>query len=152
MNVSTYFSTVKDFRVRGRCLHLLNDILGLVLVGVLADCNDFSEIFDYGCQNINFLRIDLVFTFANDIPSADTLERVFKYLKTNELEKCYRDFLGDFSLSNKQICIDGKELRSTIPSGHKHALVRMVNAWVVESVLSFGQYQVGEKSNRSGEP
>lgn len=147
MNVSTYFSTVKDFRVRGRCLHLLDDILGLVLVGVLADCDDFSEIFDYGCQNIDFLRTDLGFILANGIPSEDTLERVFRHIKPNELEKCYRDFLGDFSLANKQICIDGKELRSTIPSGNKHALVRMVNAWVVESGLSFGQYQVGEKSN-----
>ncbi len=68
-------------------------------------------------------------------------------MKTNELEKCYQAFLGDLSLANKHICIDGKELRSTIPAGHKHALVRMVNAWVVESGFSFGQYQVGEKTN-----
>jgi hypothetical protein len=68
----------------------LSDILGLVLVGILADCDDFSEIFDYGTQNIFFLRSDLGFTFANGISSEDTLERVFKYLKTNELEKYYR--------------------------------------------------------------
>ena len=147
MDISSYFSLVSDFRVVGRCSHLLSDILGLVLVGVLADCDDFSEIFDYGTQNISFLRSDLGFTFANGIPSEDTLERVFKYLKTNELEKCYAAFLGDLSLANKHICIDGKELRSTIPAGHKHALVRLVNAWVVESGFSFGQYQVGEKTN-----
>jgi predicted transposase YbfD/YdcC len=58
-----------------------------------------------------------------------------------------QSFLGDLSLATQQIFIDGKELRSTIPAGHKHALVRMVNAWVVEAGLSFGQYQVGEKSN-----
>jgi predicted transposase YbfD/YdcC len=147
MDISTYFSTVKDFRVRGRCLHLLSDILGLVLVAILADCDDFSEIFDYGVQNISFLQSDLGFTFAHGIPSEDTLERVFKHLKTNELSSCYQSFLGDLSLANKQICIDGKELRSTIPAGHKHALVRMVNVWVVEAGLSFGQYQVGEKTN-----
>jgi predicted transposase YbfD/YdcC len=152
MVISSYFSVVTDFRVVNRCSHVLSDILGLVLVGVLADCDDFSEIFDYGTQNISFLRSDLGFIFGNGIPSEDTLERVFKHLKTNELEKCYQAFLGDLSLANKQICIDGKELRSTIPSGHKHALVRMVNAWVVESGLSFGQYQVGEKSNRCGDP
>lgn len=147
MEISTYFSVVKDFRVLGRCSHSLSDILGLVLVGVLADCDDFSEIADYGLQNIDFLRSDLGFVFAHNIPSEDTLERVFKFLKTKELEKCYQAFLGDLSLANKQICLDGKELRSTIPAGRKHALVRMVNAWVVESGLSFGQYQVGEKSN-----
>ncbi len=147
MSISSYFSVVQDFRVLGRCSHSLSDILGLVLLGILADCDDFLEIFDYGNQNINFLRSDLGFTFANGIPSKDTLERVFKHLKTSDLEQCYQSFLGDLSLARKQICIDGKELRSTIPSGHKHALVRMVNAWVVESGLSFGQYQVGEKSN-----
>jgi predicted transposase YbfD/YdcC len=152
MNVSTYFSTVKDFRVRGRCLHLLSDILGLVLVAILADCDDFSEIFDYGVQNISFLQSDLGFTFAHGIPSEDTLESVFKHLKTNELSSCYQSFLGDLSLANKQICIAGKELRSTIPAGHQHALVRMVNVWVVEAGLSFGQYQVGEKTNRCGDP
>lgn len=147
MDIRSYFSGVKDFRVIGRCSHLLSDILGLVLVGVLADCDDFSEIYDYGTQNIDFLRSDLGFSFPNGIPSEDTLERVFKNLNVNELANSYKSFLGDLSVANKQICIDGKELRSTVPSGRKHALVRMVNAWVVESGLSFGQYQVGEKSN-----
>jgi hypothetical protein len=64
--------------------------LGLFLVAVLSDCDDFSEIYDYGTQNIAFLCSDLGFTFANGILSEDTLERVFKYLKTNELEKYYR--------------------------------------------------------------
>ncbi len=73
-------------------------------------------------------------------------------MKTSELSNCYQIFLGDLSLATKQICLDGKELRSTIPIGHKHALIRMVNAWVVESGLSFGQYQVGEKTNRCGDP
>lgn len=147
MPVSSYFSSVPDFRVVNRCSHLLSDILGLVLVGILADCDDFSEIKDYGVQSIEFLKADLGFSFPNGIPSEDTLERVFKHLATNTLATCYQTFLGDLALANKQICIDGKELRSTIPTGHKHALVRMVNAWVVESGLSFGQYQVGEKSN-----
>jgi hypothetical protein len=92
MDISSYFSVVKDSRVVGRCSHLLSDILGLVLVAILADCDDFSEIFDYGNQNIDFLRLYLGFTFTNGIPSADTLERVFKHLITKELEQCYQTF------------------------------------------------------------
>lgn len=90
MDISSYFSEISDFRVIGRCSHLLSDILGLVLVGIVVDCDDFSEIFDYGNQNIFFLCSDLGFIFANGIPSADTLERVFKHLKTKDLERCYR--------------------------------------------------------------
>lgn len=64
MEISTYFSKVKDFRVIGRCSHLLGDILGLVIVGVLADCDDFVEIADYGQSNIAFLRSELGFSKA----------------------------------------------------------------------------------------
>jgi hypothetical protein len=52
--------------------------LGLVLVlaAIFSDCDDFSEIFDYCNQNIDFLRSELGFTFTNGIPSADTLESI----------------------------------------------------------------------------
>jgi predicted transposase YbfD/YdcC len=147
MDIFSVFSEIEDFRVQGRCLHHLSEILGLILVGVIADCDDFCEIADYGKGNLSFLRTDLGFHFKNGIPSEDTLERVFKHLNPLQLAECYTRFLGDLSLSNKQIAFDGKELRSTIPKGKKHALVQMVNVWVVESGLSFGQYQVDKKSN-----
>jgi predicted transposase YbfD/YdcC len=147
MKISEYFGNITDYRVIGRCTHLLSDILGLVIVGVVADCDDFQEIADYGKSNISFLRSEFGFSFAHRIPSVDTFERVFKRLDTKELEKSYHEFIGDLSLSGKQVCIDGKELRNTIPQGSKHALVRMVNAWVCENGLSFGQSNVDTKSN-----
>lgn len=145
--MKSHFTEVQDFRVQGRCLHYLWDILGLVLCGVLADCDDFVEICDYGKDNIEFLQKELGFDFPNGIPSEDTLERVFKYLETQEVEKAYNNLLSDISLKNKQISIDGKELRSCIPKGKKHSLVQMVNVWVSEHQLSFGQTKVEEKSN-----
>lgn len=141
------FSEVDDFRVKGRCTHTLGDILGLVLIGIIADCDDFSEIADYGRDNIGFLRAEVGLPLLGGIPSEDTLERVLKYLNTKQLQDCYLANLGEVSLLGKHLCIDGKELRSTIPSGKKHALVQMVNVWVQESGLSFGQYRVAKKSN-----
>ena len=147
MHIPTYFTEVQDFRVQGRCQHRLGDILGLILCGTLADCDDFSEIEDYGNDNIDFLREELGFEFFNGIPSEDTLDRVLRYLASDELEASFRACLEDISLSGKHLRIDGKELRGTIPSGKKHALVQMVNVWVDELSLSFGQYQVDAKSN-----
>ena len=143
----SYFTKVQDFRVQGRCLHYLWDILGLVLCGVLSDCNDFVEIRDYGKDNIEFLKKELGFDLPHGIPSEDTLERIFKHLNPTELEKAYNELLSDISLKNKQISIDGKELRSCIPKGKKHSLVQMVNVWVSDYQLSFGQKKVEEKSN-----
>lgn len=78
MQIPRYFSKVQDFRVQGRCHHQLGDILGLILCGMLADCDDFSEIEDYGRDNIAFLREELGFALTNEIPSEDTLFLPFK--------------------------------------------------------------------------
>ena len=140
-------SEVQDFRVQGRCYHQLGDILGLVLCGTLADCDDFSEMEDYGNDNIDFLKEELGFGFTNGIPSEDTLDRVLRHLASDQLENCFKSCLQDIALAGKHLRIDGKELCGTIPSGKKHALVQMVNVWVDEVGLSFGQCQVEAKSN-----
>src|SRR5690348_8757988 len=130
MELKESLSKVAAFRVQGRCLHGLVDILGLVLCGVIADWDDFDEIADYGKDNINFIRNQLGLCFDNGIPSADTLNRVLRYVDSHYLQECFKACLADLSLAGKQLCIDGKELRGTIPTGKKHALVRMVNIWV----------------------
>lgn len=147
MNISFFFDEVEDFRVVGRCKHLLSDILGLILLGSLADCNDFSEIQDYGEDNIEELRNHFGFIFSNGIPSGDTLERVMRYINPKELESCYHACYKDIKLQGKHLCIDGKELRGTIKSGKKKAEVQMVNIWIDELGLSFGQEQIETKSN-----
>ena len=85
MNIPSYFSQISDFRIKGRCLHSLGDVLGLILCGVLADCDDYSEIVDDGKDKLSFLRQDLGFIFANDIPSEDSLERVMRKIKPDNL-------------------------------------------------------------------
>ena len=138
----SYFSLVSDFRVLGRCLHNLCDILGLVLCGVLADCDTFVDICDYGRYNEAFLKDELGFSFKHGVPSEDTLERIFKHLDIQELESAYRHIATDISLTLRHLAIDGKELRSCITQGKKHSLVQLVNVWVSDLQLNFGQYRI----------
>jgi predicted transposase YbfD/YdcC len=147
IDLSIHFDKVADYRVVGRCSHKLSDILALVLLAVISDCDDFEEIVDFGEDYIDELRTHFGLGLINGIPSEDTLERVFKNLKTSELQKAYSSCLGEISMDGKHICLDGKELRSTIAPGKKHATVQMVNLWVHESGISFAQEQVAEKSN-----
>lgn len=147
MDISFYFKSVVDYRVEGRCLHLLSDILGLLLIGVLSGCDDYLEILDYAQDNQRALQDKLGFKFPNGLPSEDTLERVLRHLDSKEVENSMKECLKGLSLQGRQICIDGKALRGTIPSGKKKAIVHMVNAWVDELGLSFGQEQVETKSN-----
>jgi predicted transposase YbfD/YdcC len=149
LNLQKHFSKIKDFRVEGRCEHLLSDILVLVLCGVIADCDDFGQVYDYGKFNEQFLKEELGLSLKNGIPSEDTLGRVMRLLKPEglqtALQDCYRDI--GIKLAGKHLSIDGKELRGTIPKGKKHALIQLVSVWVSEEKLSFGQLAVDAKSN-----
>jgi hypothetical protein len=111
----------------------------------LAGCDDLSEICDYGRARLTFLCTELGLTFANGIPSEDTLERLLKRLNPKELEQTLRTCAG--ALAGRQLYVDGKERRATTPTGQRHALVRTVSVWVADVRLSFGQAQIGTKTN-----
>jgi len=145
MHLFAPFTHLTDPRVQGRCLHKLVDMLALLLCGTLAGCDDLLEICDYGRARLGFLRQELDLPFANGIPSEDTLERLLKRLNPKELEQTLRTCAG--SLVGRQLCIDGKEHRATTPAGRRHALVRTVSVWVADAQLSFGQVQIGAKTN-----
>ena len=145
MNYFASFSHLTDPRVQGRCLHQLVDILALLLCGTLAGCDDLPEICDYGRARLAFLRAELGLAFPHGIPSEDTLERLLKRLDPKELEQSLRACAGD--LAGRQLCVDGKEHRATTPAGKRHALIRTVSVWVADARLSFGQAQIGAKTN-----
>lgn len=147
--MSKHFETVGDFRTKGRCLHELSDILIIVLCGILADCSDFTEIEDYAREKEVFFREDLGLQLPNGIPSDDTLWRVTRHLKSEELEKSLASCAAGIMSgpAGRHLSIDGKEMRGTTPQGKKHALVQVVSLWLDEGKLSFGQVRVGDKSN-----
>ena len=87
MNLQKHFTEVSDFRVTGRCLHELSDVLLIILLGTLADCGDFSEIEDYATDKEVFLREKVGLLLLSGIPSEHTLRRVVRFLKPAELEK-----------------------------------------------------------------
>jgi predicted transposase YbfD/YdcC len=149
LDLHQHFAELVDYRVAGRCLHGLSDILLLILCGVIADCDDFAQIHDYGKDQEAFLKQELGLDLKNGIPSEDTLWRAMRWLKPEALQQClqacYRAI--GISLQGKHLCIDGKELRGTVPAGKKHALVQLVSVWVAAESLSFGQLAVETKSN-----
>ena len=149
MNLQKHFAAVRDFRVEGRCLHELTDILLIVLLGTLADCHDFPEIADYAKDKEAFLRDELGLLLLSGIPSEDTLSRAVRFLNPVELEKSLRSACKEIleTVAQAHIRIDGKEMRGTIPLGKKHATVQVVSAWLSEESISFGQVQVDKKSN-----
>ena len=145
MDLFAPLAHLTDTRVQGRCLHQLVDMLALLLCATLAGCDDIPEICDYGRARLDFLRTGLGLAFAHGIPSQDTLERLLQRLDPQELGGVLRACAT--SLVGQQLCLDGKEHRATTPAGKRHGLLRTVSAWAAGQGLSFGQVQVGAKTN-----
>jgi predicted transposase YbfD/YdcC len=123
--------------------------LVIILLGTLADCEDFPEMEDYAKDKKVFLKESLGLKLLSGVPSEDTLSRMVRYLDPKELEKSLRSACHEIlqTISEKHIRIDGKEMRGTIPVGKKHAEVQVLSAWLSEESISFGQLQIEKKSN-----
>lgn len=147
MNWQNYFPDVSDPRVVGRTDHKLNDILMIALCATISDCDNFEDMADYGRDKQAFLSQFL--QLPNGIPSHDTFRRVLTLVKVEQLEAALRQQAARLmrTLAGQHICLDGKQLRGTIPSGHKQALVHLLSAWAVEHQQSLGQVRVEGKTN-----
>lgn len=147
MDYAEFFEEVTDYRVAGRCLHELSDILLLVLCGLLADCETFEDIYDYACDKEATLRefMDL----PAGIPSHDTLNRVFRHLVPTELERCLCQWGQEIValLAGRHLIIDGKQLRGTMPAGQRQAPVQLVSVWAAEQRVCLAQTAVEAKRN-----
>lgn len=147
MNWQDYFPNVSDPRVAGRTTHKLNDILMIALCATISDGDTFEDMADYGRDKQTFLSQFL--ELPHGIPSHDTFRRVLSLVPVEELDAVLRQQATSLvqTLAQKQVCLDGKELRGTIPNGRKHALVHLLSAWAVEHQQSLGQLRVGGKTN-----
>lgn len=141
------FFEIDDPRQEGKCFHQLSDIIMLVLCGYLSDCEGFEEVYDYAVDKELVLREFL--NLPCGIPSHDTLNRVFRRLDPRQLERLLtawgKQIVG--ILKDKQLIVDGKQLRGTVEAGHKQASVQIVSVWAEEERVCLAQGQIGSKTN-----
>jgi hypothetical protein len=78
---------LKDERQKGKKTYKIWDIVVVTILAVLADCNEWQEIFDYAKEEKDFLKSFLKLT--GGIPSAKTYERVISMIDSNELNNIF---------------------------------------------------------------
>lgn len=136
-----------DPRQSGKCYHELNDIIMIVFCGYLADCEGFEEVYDYACDKQDVLGefLDL----PCGIPSHDTLNRVFRLIDPNQLERVLTQWGKQIVgiLTNKHLIADGKQLRGTVKKGNKQASVQVVSIWAEDERMCLAQSQIDIKTN-----
>jgi predicted transposase YbfD/YdcC len=145
--LSSYFSEVEDPRVRGRCLHLLSDILMISLLTYLTGGRDYQDMYIFAKER--GFEFEGLLHLPNGVPSVDTFERVFRRLKSESVQSCLESYGREIldSLSEKQIILDGKKLRGVSPESRGNSGLYILNAWVSENRICIGQEKVEEKSN-----
>ena len=105
-----HMKELTDTRNPKKCTYKLWDIVVVVFIAVLANCNEWEEIEDFAKIKRewfkNFLKL------SGGIPSAKTYKRVFSIIKPEELEKATTYFVQEmvhiFNYDKDIINIDGK--------------------------------------------
>jgi predicted transposase YbfD/YdcC len=144
-SIKRYFRRLRDPRVVGRSRHLLVDIIVLAVCGIIADCDDWSEIVLFTQKRLTWFRRFL--QLPNGVPSRDTFERVFDKLAPGAFQSCCLAWLRAISdvLGMGHIAIDGKTLCGS--AGSKWGPLHVVSAWATQANLTLGQVAVDSKSN-----
>ena len=110
------FETLEDHRQRAKVLYPLDEILLLVLLGVLAGCESWVEIAKFGEKKLDLLcRFR---PFKDGTPSHDQLGDIFAALDAAQFQSCFIAWVAKLTgLSADIIAIDGKTLRRSYQEG-----------------------------------
>jgi predicted transposase YbfD/YdcC len=139
--------TIPDPRRPGENLkHQLVDLIMLGFCGVLAGCDDFVEMAEWGKVNEAFLRTFL--ELPHGIPAHDTFTRVFAMLTPTTLQEVLLPWLLERrGLPGDWIHLDGKTLRQTRCKSQQLKALHVVSAWAGQTGITLGQVAVAAKSN-----
>lgn len=145
---------LKDERQKGKITYKIWDIVVVVILAVLADCNEWEEIADYARDEKDFLKKFLKLT--GGIPSAKTYERVISLIDSKELNKIFVEFIKNIQFMDDKyfkdiLSFDGKVDRGS--SRNKGFIVENIKPLNVLNVYSdklqmcIDQEMIEEKTN-----
>jgi predicted transposase YbfD/YdcC len=127
-------------------LYPLDEILLLVLLGVLASCESWVEIAKFGEKKLPLLR--RFRAFNDGTPSHDQHGDIFRMLDAEQFQLCFIAWVRALTgVGADIIAIDGKTLRRSYQEGGAKAPIHMISAWSCQQNLVLGQAKVSAKSN-----
>lgn len=83
--------TLKDIRVKKKCTYKLWDIVCVIILAVLSNCNEWEEIYYFAKTHKKWLKGFLKLT--GGIPKPSTYERIMAIIDSNELNNICVEFM-----------------------------------------------------------
>ena len=142
----THFQVVEDPRQQGKVRYPLDEILLLVLCGVISGADGWTSIALYGQKKLELLRSFL--PFENGTPSHDQLGILFSRLDMEVFQSCFISWVASLNETLEGVvAVDGKTLRRSFDTNSNQSAIHMVSAWACGQKLVLGQRKVDDKSN-----
>lgn len=140
-------SQIVDRRVRGRCDHLLIDVVSITILAVLCGADDFVAVETFAVGRRVWLQ--QFFELPNGLPAHDTFSRVLGLIDPKQLSAGLVGWTAALqqTLKGRVIAIDGKTARGSASRKKGLRALHLVSAWATEAGLTLGQVAVEEKSN-----
>ena len=142
-----HFQSIVDPRIERCKKHKLLDILLLAVSAVISGAEGWEDIEDFGHLKLNWLR--KYGDFKAGIPRHDTVARVLRRLKADEVETAFQSWISSLieKTGSDVIAIDGKTARRSFTTKGSNNALHSVSAWSCNNQLVIGQSAVSEKSN-----
>src|SRR5665811_1905886 len=141
-----HMRVVPDHRIPGMVTYPLDEVLLSTLVGVVCGADDWEGVEEVATGALDWLRGFL--PFANGIPTAQTLRKVFRLLDPQALQRGFAAWAASLRGEERGvIAVDGKTLRGSKTSPDGKGALHLVSAYATEAGLVLAQQAVDGKSN-----
>ena len=141
-----HMRVVPDHRIPGMVIYPLDELLFATLVGVVCGADDWEGVEEVATGGLDWLRGFL--PFANGIPTAQTLRKVFRLLDSEALQRGFAAWAASLRVEAREvIAVDGKTLRGSKTSPDGKGALHLVSAYATEAGLVLAQRAVDGKSN-----
>ncbi len=141
-----HMRVVPDHRIPGMVTYPLDEVLLATLVGVVCGADDWEGVEEIATGALEWLCDFL--PFANGIPTAQTLRKVFRLLDTQALQRGFAAWAASLRAEAREvIAVDGKTLRGSKTSPDGKGALHLVSAYATEAGLVLAQQAVEGKSN-----
>ena len=146
VSIQENFSAIKDPRIERTKLHLLEDIIALTICAVIAGCESWVDVENYGKNKEEWLKTLL--KLPNGIPSHDTIGRVFSLLDPESFQECFSSWMKSLVNNAKGIiAVDGKSVKGSAGACKGKKAIHMISAFACSNNLVIGQVKTEDKSN-----